>query len=108
MKSEIQELIEAAEGVLKDKDRSLAPFVRLRNAAAAARSSEGAWIDPRVVRPERGRWLVYFPAESTSVMDALFDGKDFWVDGVKRTKAVIAYQRLPYPPLLVETHKEQK
>lgn len=56
------------------------------------------WISVERYYPKRGRVLVYFPSESTSVMDALFDSIDFWVDGTKRTKAVTHWMPIPAPP----------
>lgn len=47
--------------------------------------------------PEAGtRVLVWFPAYSTSVMDALYDHDGrFYVDGIDRTKVVVCWRYLP-------------
>jgi hypothetical protein len=68
------------------------------NSAIPAQEAKSGWIDVNQELPPRSRVLVYFPSESTSVMDGLFDGKDFRVDGFVRTKAVTHWQPLPAPP----------
>jgi hypothetical protein len=45
----------------------------------------------------KGRYLLYFPTESSSPMDGMFDGKDFIVDGIRRTSAVTHWQPLTPP-----------
>lgn len=58
------------------------------------------WISVRYAPPEKpGRYLVYFPTESTSVMDALWTRDEEWIcDGIDRTRAVTHYMPLPEPP----------
>lgn len=58
------------------------------------------WIIVRYTEPEKpGRYLIYFPKESTSPMDALFTRDKEWVcDGVERTLSVTHWMPLPEPP----------
>jgi hypothetical protein len=54
------------------------------------------------VPTQRGRYLLHLPSECSSSMDGLWDGDDFWVDGILRTKAVTHWQPLPPDPEVPE------
>lgn len=56
------------------------------------------WFSMEERSPPRGRHLVYFPKQSTSPMDGLWDGKDWTVDGINRTKAVTHWMPMPAAP----------
>lgn len=64
-------------------------------------SVEDKWISVDDELPEKsGRYMIYFPKVSTSVMDAIFDSrtKKFVRDDIDRTKYVTHWQQLPLIP----------
>lgn len=57
------------------------------------------WISASEPPTTPGRYLIYFPSESTSPMDALWTRDHRWIcDGIDRTRAVTHYMHLPEPP----------
>jgi len=58
------------------------------------------WMNAKEYTPlNPGRYLIYFPEQSTSIMDALWTRDGTWVcDGIDRTDVVTHWMELPEPP----------
>lgn len=62
--------------------------------------NQSPWISVSDRLPKKNkRILVYFPLFSSSPMDGLFDGKNFFVDSILRTDSVTHWMPLPEPPV---------
>lgn len=119
---EMQELIEAAENFVKCRHAPCRPeftramYQRLARSVAAARAYEGGWIDCTQDPPplDEPLLIVYQGVVQHLTYTLLEDGwyphdtdSEYFLP-IERGELVTHYQRLPSPPLSVETPEVQK